>query len=184
MFITLGAYEDEAQNTLELRRNYWTDVQAVREYLAPERYVSWYRRDFDLEIHEVNLPPGEAGRQMVRRILVLSDNFEQNARAERPEYTPEDRNCSAWVNTILKILGVPEEERERLGEFDGIDWGEEDLLEESLFQTKNAGADSGPPSLSGGMSPLRAWPSKPRQLGDFGRPPAGVSPSRPTYASP
>ncbi len=133
-FLTLGVYENEAMGTLELRRNYWTDVQAVREGHAPERHVHWYARDFDLESHRIKIPSGKTEEQMIRRLLGLADIFERNALSQKPKYTPEDNNCSAWVNKMLQLAGISEAERLELGEFDGIDWGEEDLLEDKLFQ--------------------------------------------------
>lgn len=44
-----------------------------------------------------------------------------------------DENCAAWVNHLLKLAGVSDDDREKYGEFDGFDWGEEDLLPSGSF---------------------------------------------------
>ena len=36
-------------------------------------------------------------------------------------------------NTVLKKIGISEDKREELGEFWGIDWGEEDLIPDDHF---------------------------------------------------
>ena len=49
------------------------------------------------------------------------------------EYSLVDENCAALVNTILERLGFSKDKREEIGEFTGIDWGEEDLLPSKYF---------------------------------------------------
>ena len=49
-------------------------------------------------------------------------------------YSLIDENCAAWVNTMLKKAGISDEIREDLGEFWGIDWGEEDLIPDQFFE--------------------------------------------------
>ena len=49
-------------------------------------------------------------------------------------WTMSVENCAAWVNSILERVGIPKSEREHLGEFFGIDWGEEDLLPTNYLQ--------------------------------------------------
>lgn len=132
-FFTLGTYENEATHTLELRRNYWTDIKAIKESLEPELHLQWYSSDFDVELHPIPIPSDQSPELMLRRLVELSDRFEQNARIQKPKYTPEQQNCSAWVNTMLYLSGVPEQTRLELGEFSGIDWGEEEILSETLF---------------------------------------------------
>ena len=43
-------------------------------------------------------------------------------------------NCAAWVNTLLMFAGISETDREKYGEFFGIDWGEENLLPRDSFR--------------------------------------------------
>ena len=42
------------------------------------------------------------------------------------EYDTLDCNCSSFVNTVLKIAGVPKKVREEVTEFSGADAGEEE----------------------------------------------------------
>ena len=44
-----------------------------------------------------------------------------------------DENCAAWMNSMLERVGIPKSERDRLGEFFGVDWGEEDLIPSQYF---------------------------------------------------
>ena len=48
-------------------------------------------------------------------------------------YSLVDENCAAWVNSMLERVGIPKSERDRLGEFFGVDWGEEDLSPSQYF---------------------------------------------------
>ncbi len=49
-------------------------------------------------------------------------------------YDLDDRNCATVVNSIFRVLGFPLELREDLGEFEGIDWGEEDKIPAKYFE--------------------------------------------------
>ena len=64
-------------------------------------------------------------------VIQLTTNFASKANIR---YSLLDANCAAWVNTLFKVAGVSETDREKAGEFFGIDWGEEDLIPESFFQ--------------------------------------------------
>ncbi|MEN6383883.1 MAG: hypothetical protein ABFD79_01660 [Phycisphaerales bacterium] len=43
-------------------------------------------------------------------------------------------NCATWVNSMFKAAGVHRSIRNEAGEFNGFDWGEENLIDESYFR--------------------------------------------------
>ena len=43
------------------------------------------------------------------------------------------QNCATVVNSVFKAAGVSSLMRQKCGEFDGIDWGEEEELDKSYF---------------------------------------------------
>jgi hypothetical protein len=69
----------------------------------------------------------------VNKLMELYDRSEAYFKNHSIEYRLVNQNCATWVNGILKAAGIADEERERIGEFSGIDWGEEsDNLEDSF----------------------------------------------------
>jgi hypothetical protein len=128
-FLTLGGFK--VNSLLELKINEESDVKSVREFLDPEEHTSVLIPDLDLEPHRV-VPPGMQTELAFReKIAVLATNFKNHKPSI--DYKLKDENCSAWVNTLFKIAGVSDPDRDRLGEFFGIDWGEEDLISEAFF---------------------------------------------------
>jgi hypothetical protein len=109
--------------------NQQSDVKAVREYLDPEEHTSPLTPDYDLEAHLVTPPSGSVGN-FIATVIQLATNFKAKGDIQ---YNLIDENCSAWINTLFKVAGISETEREELGEFFGIDFGEEDLIPEEFF---------------------------------------------------
>ena len=107
------------------------DVTATREHTDPDQHTSALTPDYDLEPHLVEPESGTVD-DLIETVQRLAANFAAHD-ADLP-YTLIDSNCAAWVNTLFKVAGIPDERRKELGEFFGIDWGEEDLLDETYFQ--------------------------------------------------
>lgn len=127
-FATLGGHN--GSGNLILIANQTADVESVREVY--KKFVSTVF-DYDLEEHKIT-PPDGSGWSFALKVEQLAYNYVRNTATNPQPYGLQDLNCATWVNTLLKVAGVPASERATLGEFSGIDWGEEDLLDESLFK--------------------------------------------------
>lgn len=128
-FATLGGHK--VSGKLVLIANQRADVRSVEEVLDPSTVSRW--SDFDLEKHKIT-PPSGGDWSFAVEVERLAYNYDRNATATPIDYALANENCSAWVNTLLKVAGIIESERIRLGEFRGIDWGEEDFLPEDYFR--------------------------------------------------
>jgi hypothetical protein len=128
-FVTLAGHKSEGN--LIFLANQRADVESVKEVLDPTTATGW--SDFDMEKHKIN-PPEGGGWSLSVKIEELAYKYEKNAASSPVDYALFNENCSAWVNTLLKVAGISEHDRTTAGEFSGIDAGEEDLLDESLFE--------------------------------------------------
>jgi hypothetical protein len=131
-FVTLGGFA--VRKRLRFLSNQSADVKAAREGLNPADRVKWHTADFDLERKRVTSPGGSDlafAQKLVRLCLLYSRNEARN----NVTYDLLDANCASWVNTLLKVAGVSKSERLKLGEFTGVDWGEEDKICEELFKS-------------------------------------------------
>lgn len=132
-FITLAAVKSaDGKGNLVFAANQRADVTSVREFINPDEHVSWYKADFDMEQHEVT-PVGNA-LTFAQRLVQLAQVFDRNSKTSPIPYSLRDENCAAFVNTLLKLAGVPATQRLDLGEFSGVDWGEEDTVPDRLFR--------------------------------------------------
>ena len=130
-FYTVGGFKgaDGIPDLLKMIVNDESDVKAVREYLDPEEHTSLLTPDYDLEAHLVT-PPSGSVENLIEKVIQLATNFKSKGDIQ---YNLIDENCSAWINTLFKVAGISEAERLELGEFFGIDFGEEDLIPEEFF---------------------------------------------------
>lgn len=130
-FYTVGAFKGSpgVPDLLKAIINQHTDVKAVREYVDPDQHTSPLEPDYDLEPHLVN-PPSGSSREFIEQVVQLTKNFISKGVIQ---YALIDENCAAWINTLFKVAGVSEADRDEAGEFFGIDWGEEDLIPEEFF---------------------------------------------------
>ena len=128
-FFTLAGHQPNGN--LVYVPNQTDDIYSVRESL--NRSLRGRFRDFDLEKHLV-APPTGSGLSFAQQLEQLAVKYQANTQNNPVVYSLQDRNCSTWVNTLLKVAGVSLSVRRRAGEFRGIDWGEEDLLDENLFK--------------------------------------------------
>jgi hypothetical protein len=128
-FATLGGHQVDGK--LVLIANQTADVRSVEEVLDPSTVSKW--SDFDLEKHKVT-PPTGGDWSFAIEVEKLAYNFDKNAKAKPIDYALANENCSAWVNILFKVANVPLSQRKTLGEFSGIDWGEEDSISEDYFK--------------------------------------------------
>ena len=127
-FMTLGAFN--VGGSLKFRENEPSDVLSVREFINPKKR-GWFS-DLDLAKHRVTSPLG-SDQRLAETLVKQATAFKVKTQAENIKYSLANNNCSAWVNTMFKCAGVSLANRKSYGEFFGIDWGEEDLLEEAFF---------------------------------------------------
>lgn len=128
-FATLGGHVKDGN--LIFIPNQKADVQCVKESLNSS-LKGWFS-DYDMEQNAIT-PPTGSGWSFALKLEELAYKYETNTKLKPQEYGLANFNCATWVNTMLKVAGVPQSERIKLGEFSGVDWGEEDLLDESLFK--------------------------------------------------
>ncbi len=124
---TLAAFD-----SVKIEPNNAADLQAIREMYDPEGYKKWYKADYDLQIHEVK-HSDMGDTEFIKLLLTKANNYRINEEKNDVGYDLLDRNCSTWTNSMLAVSGFSKEDREKLTEFSGIDWGEEDLLDLELF---------------------------------------------------
>ena len=105
------------------------DLQSIRELLDPQSYPPGTWSDWDAEIHEIPTPAGMTDTEFIQKLQQAINEYQNNC-----PYSLVDENCAAWVNTMLERVGIPEDLREELGEFFGVDWGEEDLIPDQYFE--------------------------------------------------
>lgn len=129
-FVTLGGFKVGAN--LEFKANEASDVKSVREGLNPSKR-SWWRADYDIERHRVPSPLS-SDQQFAVKLVQQAQAYKVNTQTKPVKYSLANENCAAWVNTMFKVAGVKKAARTNHGEFFGIDWGEEDLIDESLFK--------------------------------------------------
>lgn len=136
-FATVGLSIDSDGN-ITTYANDADDKQAIHEAIDSDNRTFW-KPDFDYEAHRVDFTQSSRGYGScldlmidicdLRRIFVAK--YEHG---DRIGYSLKDENCAAFVNSVLEAAGFSGRYRESLGEFDGIDWGEEDPFPEGSFE--------------------------------------------------
>lgn len=127
-FVTLGAFN--VGGNLEFIANETSDVTSVREEIDTKKR-GWFS-DLDLEKNRVSSPLA-SDQKFAETLVKQALAFKIKSQSKKIKYTLTKQNCSAWVNIMFKVAGVTENNRKSLGEFNGFDWGEEDLIDENLF---------------------------------------------------
>jgi len=135
-FSTVGVGQDSDEQII-FRFNPESDIWAVHE-IAREENTEALTVDRDLQA--VRLSPLEAAEPyatteaFINAVLERIFNFNKHHRmGNTVTYAILDENCAAGVNSVLASLGFSSSYREAMGEFDGVDWGEEDIIDQSLF---------------------------------------------------
>jgi len=141
-YTTIGVITDDntMSGDIKLEFNQSSDVQAVKEEVNPAEYIFWWKPDYDYEAHLI--PFGVSTRGYSRLAVFMLDvvlgaqNFNRNYEAGiRVPYSLINENCACLVNSQFNALGFPLDVRLALGEFTGVDWGEEDLISETYFDS-------------------------------------------------
>ncbi|MGH9948330.1 MAG: LysM peptidoglycan-binding domain-containing protein [Pyrinomonadaceae bacterium] len=130
-FLTLGGFS--INGLLIFEANNASDVQSCKDKIDGRRWEP----DMDLQRHRV-APPNGSDPAFAALLAKLARNFERNSRTSPIPYELFGDNCSAWVNTIFKVAGVPLGERRRAGQFRGIDAGEQIEIPEELFKVRQS----------------------------------------------
>lgn len=129
-FITLAAFNEDGN--LQFGDNNKADVTAVREFLNPGKFkANW--TDFDLEYKYIPPPKGMSDEKFAHLVAMLASRYNENQKRTSIRYALDAENCAAWINTMLWVAGIPDDQREELGEFSGVDWGEEFMIEPEMF---------------------------------------------------
>ncbi len=134
-FTTMGA--GKSGKKIIINFNPRSDLKAIHE-IAKKDNTSLFRPDYDYEGHRVpyNFSSNNyaSSEELMNAILQRVSNFNKRYNAGiTVDYSLLDRNCATLVNLIFKVLGYAEHVREEIGEFVGVDWGEEDLIPDSFF---------------------------------------------------
>ena len=131
-FFTLGGFEREGN--LVFLQNNKSDIESAREFLDGESLLDTINPfDWGTQSNRV-ASPNRSASSFASLICRLARNYRENTFKTPYPYTLTNSNCSAWVNTLFSVAGVPKEQRVLHGEFRGIDWGEEDYIPKELFQ--------------------------------------------------
>jgi hypothetical protein len=141
-YTTMGVQTDDGSGSgsIVIEFNYSSDVQAVKEEVNPDQYIHWYAPDYDLEAHLMpfGLSSSGFGRlgEFMQAVLVGAQNFNRHHEAgTRLPYSLFQQNCACIANSQFNALGFSAADRERLGEFSGVDIGEENLVDAGYFDT-------------------------------------------------
>lgn len=137
-FCTMGAGKGEGNKFIEIHFSPGSDKTSIHE-IAKEENTSFFSKDYDFQGHRV--PPASASpalgsiEGLMEAILERVFNFNAHYEAgDRVAYSLIDENCACIVNSIFNVLGYPSSVRQELGEFWGVDWGEEDLIPARYFE--------------------------------------------------
>lgn len=139
-YSTIGAFTDNGAmsgNIVETF-NEASDCTAVKEQVNPKKYIFWYKPDYDYEAHRVAasyLSPAPASTDaLIRAVLQKAKNFNAHHHAGATvAYVLYDENCACMVGSLFNSLGMSAGDRLILGEFTGVDWGEEELISAGYF---------------------------------------------------
>lgn len=139
-YTTIAAYTDTmalSGNMLEYF-DYNSDVQAVKEQVNPKKYIFWYKPDYDFEGHRIlgslAVPSLSSLPDWITAVVQKALNFNhQYDLGNRVSYNLVNENCATMVDSLFNSLGLSAADRETLGEFSGVDWGEENLISSTYF---------------------------------------------------
>ena len=129
-----GPKTDSNKGAVLVGENYEKDVKAYKEHYCNN--TTWYTPDLDYQGHTVPTPNGMSDLEFMQKIVNAYTVFKENIKSSPPQYNLCSTNCSAWVNGLLKSVGISEADRIKLGEFWGVDWSEESNAFEKYFEKK------------------------------------------------
>lgn len=115
---------------LYMHINESADIKSVNEAIGG---TVWHKPDYDIEYHKIE----ELSERDFPQLISYLKNYHVNQDSHLVRnYDITSSNCSTWMNSLMKAMGISDNKRENYGEFTGIDWGEEDLINTDYF-TKN-----------------------------------------------
>ncbi|KOR27884.1 hypothetical protein TI03_05955, partial [Achromatium sp. WMS1] len=102
---------------------------------------------WDLEHHQITVPSGTSEVEFLDDIINAYVSYNDSTSENPIHYDvdptldlvedadiDDDGNCATWVNSLLAVIGISEDDRIELGEFSGIDWGAEIELPAENFE--------------------------------------------------
>lgn len=147
-YSTVGITTDTAglDGDLVVVYNYASDKKSIHE-IAKESNTSWNVPDFDYEGHRIPIESScldfASLDEQIDAILERVTNFMAHySVGDRVKYSVIDENCACFVNSVLSSCGYSPADRDELGEFAGVDWGEEDLIDAKFFDSNVVNGDT------------------------------------------
>ncbi|MBD1911907.1 MULTISPECIES: VCBS repeat-containing protein [unclassified Leptolyngbya] len=132
-FMSVGGFANGLGDRIYCEFNEKNDIHSIREYIDPKEHVRWYSPDLDYEGHYIPPLPHWNSRQQIQNIIRAAKNFQ--AHSPIINFNLYNRNCATFANSLLASLGYSRQARKDLGQFQGVDWGEENTLDLSYFQS-------------------------------------------------
>lgn len=137
-FSTLGVSKDNKTKGIIIESSPKLDRKAIKE-ISKEENTGALSYDLDFQGHrvppEMASPAFTSAEEMMMAISERYMNFNAHFDAgDRIPYKLANENCACITNTLMKVLGYSESVRRKLGEFWGVDWGEEDLVDDRYFE--------------------------------------------------
>jgi hypothetical protein len=136
-FFIVAGFKLGGDENLQAVLNPKNDVLSFRQLYYPENYTNI--TDFQFEMKRVVPPNNMNDTEFVNFIFQLTKNYADNGGTK---YDLRDDNCATWVNTVMWIAGITDTHRMELGQFCGIDWGQQKLLDPYLFLVNNETGES------------------------------------------
>ena len=134
-FSTFSAFN--IYDRLEVRINDPVDTNRVTNFFAKtQRSLHISLVDARRRLLEYNAiaPPTGTGLSFALKVEQLAYNYKRNTFNFKVPYNIRSLNCSSWVNTLLKVAGVPQYKRNKLNDFSGVDVGADIVFDEKWFQ--------------------------------------------------
>lgn len=137
-FATMGVGKDNGTKGIVIETSPKYDRVSIKE-ISKEDNTHWYSSDYDFQGHrippELASPAFGSHEDLMAAITERYKNFNAHFNAgDVVPYSLVDENCACITNSLLKVLGYSASLRRELGEFQGVDWGEEDLVDEHYFE--------------------------------------------------
>ncbi|MFA7169554.1 MAG: hypothetical protein WC178_01740 [Candidatus Paceibacterota bacterium] len=137
-YSTMGAGKGDKTNYIKIKFNSKADKKSIHE-IAKEDNTSYFSSDYDYQGHRApyNLasPAFSSYETLMEAILEKVFNFNKHFEiGDRVRYSLLNENCACIVNSIFKVLGYSSSDRQEMGEFWGVDWGEKDLISSRYFE--------------------------------------------------
>lgn len=111
-----------------IKENDPADVAAFKAGYCGEKDSKGFQRK------EVNAPTGKTPEGFEQEIFDAFQRSKKKLNSEERKYDVLDANCATWVNNLFDHVGISSKDREVLGDFDGIDVGENDSASSDSFK--------------------------------------------------